>query len=87
MNLVVLDIMFVIFIVLNYVFEDSFIYLKGIMGLVVCLVIIVGNVVWIGVVLLFVIFIVIVVECYCIVISFDGSNGKFIKKKFKVRKL
>lgn len=76
--------MFVFFIVLNYVLKKLFNYLDNIIGLVLCKVFIGGNVVWIGVVLFVLIFVVILVECFYIVMSLVSSNVKLIMWKVKV---
>lgn len=61
-----------------------FIFFDGIIGLVLCKVFIVGNVVWVGVVVGFIILVVIVFECYYIVRCFVSGKGKFIKNIVKV---
>lgn len=73
MNLVVVDIMFVIFLVLIVIFSFVLDYLDGIIGFVLCKLVIGGNVVWIGGVLFIVIFVIIVIECYYVVVYFFES--------------
>lgn len=87
MNLVVGDIIFVIFIVFVVFFRlIIFFYLEGMIVIGLCKFVIGGNVVWIGVVFFIFSLVVIVIEWYYVVMYFFSNRRNFIEFKFKVCK-
>lgn len=84
LNLVIVDMIVVLFVVLCFFLSYFFVYLDGKIGIIFCKFLIGGNLIWIGGVVLVFIFVVIVFECYYVVMYFYGNKGKLIYVKLMV---
>lgn len=80
-NLVSVDMVVVIFIGIQFIVILIFIYFQGIIGFVLCKIIIGGILGWVGVVVFVFFLVVIVIECYWVVLYFYSQKIKFIKIK------
>lgn len=73
LNLVLVDMMVVLFIVLCFILIYFFKYFDGLVGKVFCELLIGGNLVWYGGIIFVFMLVVIVFECYYVVMYFYGN--------------
>lgn len=69
LNLVVVDILVVFFVVFWFVFFNVYIFFDGMIGIVICKLLIGGNLFWIGVVVFVFILVVVVLERYYVIMN------------------